>query len=168
MEIWKDVKGYEGLYQVSNLGRVKSLKSGKEKIMVGGFTLSGYHCVTLLKNKTQKTRTTHRMVAESFIENNFSYSCVNHKNGIKGDNRVENIEWCSHKQNSNHAVKFGFIKSGEKSYMCKTKEETIKKIFVLKNQGFSRKEILNALNISIHIYKDVISGKTWKNLNRRE
>lgn len=164
MEVWKDIEGYEGHYQVSNLGRVKSLKFGKQLIMKGGFTSNGYPCVTLLANNKQLSKNIHRLVAESFLENRNSYKCVNHKNGIKSDNRVENLEWCTHKQNSKHAVNAGLIKSGENSYKCKTTEETIKKIFLLRKAGMQRKEIIKSLNISINVYKDVTSGKSWKNL----
>lgn len=161
MEIWKSVNEY---YQVSDLGRIKSLKYGRETIMTGGLTSSGYHCVTFLVNKNQSTKATHRLVAEYFVDNPDNLPCVNHKNGIKTDNRAVNIEWCSYKHNSQHAVKNGLIKSGEKSYKAIHSEDTIRKIFHLKDSGMQRKDILDELGISIHVYKDVIKRKSWKHL----
>lgn len=104
-EIWKDIKGYEGRYQISNFGRVKSLIYHKEKIMNiynfrrDGEKGKGYWRVRLIKNSSYKYFFVHRLVAEAFIPNSNNYTTVNHINGIKTDNRVENLEWCSLKEN---------------------------------------------------------------------
>ena len=161
MEIWKSVNDY---YQVSDLGRIKSLKHGRETIMVGGLSSSGYHCVTFLVNKNQSTKTTHRLVAEYFVPNPDNLPCVNHINGIKTDNRAVNIEWCTYKQNSQHALKTGLMKSGEGCPQTIHSEDKIRKIFELRKIGIPRKEILIELGISVHVYKDVIRGKSWKGL----
>lgn len=101
MEQWKDIKGYEGLYQVSNLGRVKSFYNGKEQIMKGA-KRRGYPSVKLTKDKKEKWWTIHRLVAEAFIPNPDNLPMINHKNEIKTDNRVENLEWCTAKYNTNY------------------------------------------------------------------
>ena len=112
-EIWKDIKAYEGLYQVSNLGRVKSLskqiirKNGrkqtfKEKILNQGLSKNGYLSVSLFKKGHGKTYTIHRLVAEAFIKNKNNYKCINHKNENKLDNNVDNLEWCSYKYNNQY------------------------------------------------------------------
>lgn len=106
-EIWKDIKGYEGKYQVSNLGRVKSLylinrqaKIPRERILKLGHNLQGYPQIHLCKdNKTSKSIFVHKLVAEAFIPNPDNLPVVNHKNEIKTDNRVENLEWCTQKNN---------------------------------------------------------------------
>lgn len=118
MEEWKDIKGYEGYYQVSNLGNVKSLEreiknhSGYVKT-VKGITLKqsmhpdGYMLLGLRKNNIPENKRAHRLVAEAFIPNPKKKRCVNHINGIKHDNTVANLEWCTYKENMEHAFKMG-------------------------------------------------------------
>ena len=93
-EIWKDVVGYEGLYQVSNLGRVKSLFRYK-KILKQFEDNKGYLRVTLYKNNKSKSIKVHRLVATAFIPNPNNYDCINHKDENKTNNNVENLEFCS-------------------------------------------------------------------------
>lgn len=101
-EIWKDIKGYEGLYQVSNLGRVKSFfKRGKILNLLTG----EYKRVVLYKNKQGKTCYVHRLVAEAFIDNPLNLKQVNHIDENKYNNIVNNLEWCTHKENMNHGTK---------------------------------------------------------------
>lgn len=99
-EIWKDIKGYEGLYQVSNLGRVKSLGNGKEKIRKTNISSNGYLSLILVKNKKGKNFSVHRLVAEAFIDNPDNLPCVNHKDENKLNNCVDNLEWCTKQYNS--------------------------------------------------------------------
>ena len=93
-EIWKDKKGYEGHYQVSNWGRVKSIKFGKEKILKLIKDKDGYLQVTLCKNNIKKVYKVHRLVAEAFIDNTDNLPQVNHKDENKLNNNVDNLEWC--------------------------------------------------------------------------
>lgn len=104
-EIWKDIPNYEGLYQASNLGRIKSLKrkGAKEKILKGFYDEFGYLRVALCKNNEIKKYKVHRLIAITFISNPNNYKQVNHDNGIKDDNRVENLEWCTPSYNTKHS-----------------------------------------------------------------
>lgn len=113
-EIWKPIKGYEELYEVSNFGRVKSLAKrvgtsfrNSEKILKSSNVAHGYQAVVLHHDGKQKTHTIHRLVAEAFIKNPKNKRCVNHKKGIKTDNRASELEWATHLENTQHAWKNG-------------------------------------------------------------
>ena len=103
-EIWKDIKNYEGHYQVSNLSRVKSIKFGKEIILKQNIR-GGYYYVRLYKNGIVKNYFVHRLVAEAFIPNPNNYPCVNHKDENKLNNIIENLEWCSVLYNNTYGTR---------------------------------------------------------------
>lgn len=115
MEIWKDIKGYEGIYQVSNLGNIKSLprkyKNGrteKEIIKKPSKLPKGYLRIPLCKNGKTKYYYVHRLVAETFIPNLEKLPCINHKDCKTANNNVDNLEWVSYKENNsykNHHLK---------------------------------------------------------------
>ena len=122
-EIWRDIDGYKGLYQVSNLGNVKSLmhyRKGingnltivKEKILKQNINRkNGYLVVSLCKNGISKTSRVNRLVAETFISNPYNLPQVNHIDGNKLNNNKNNLEWCSAKRNMNEAVRIGLFKN---------------------------------------------------------
>lgn len=113
-EIWKDIKGYEGLYQVSNLGNVKRLKSKyvlEERLVRKEMQpIYKYYSVLLSKHGNGKHYFIHRLVAQEFLPNENNYPCVNHKDGNKTNNNVENLEWCTYKYNYEEAKRIGLLK----------------------------------------------------------
>lgn len=107
MEVWKDIKGYEGLYQVSNEGRIKSLGGDRYKairILNGNISEQGYNRVNLFKDGKPKTFNIHRLVAEAFIPNPENKPCIDHCNTIRNDNRVENLKWCTYSENIQNPI----------------------------------------------------------------
>ena len=97
-EIWKDIAKYEGIYQVSSLGRIKSLLYGKEKILKTRKSKQGYELINL-KGKTHRV---HTLVANAFLQNPNNFKEINHKDENKCNNKAENLEWCSRKYNCNY------------------------------------------------------------------
>ena len=115
-EIWKDIEGYEGYYQVSNRGRVKSLerdvvkKDGtiihcNEKLKINVHDQKGYQMVKLHKNGSGSMKKVHRLVAQAFIPNPNNLPQVNHMDEVKSNNSVDNLEWCDSKYNNNYGTK---------------------------------------------------------------
>lgn len=107
-EIWKDVEGYEGLYRVSNKGRIKSLNyknTQRIKILKQYESTNGYLRTCLCKNGIAKFFLIHRLVAQAFINNQHNLLEVNHIDGNKQNNNVNNLEWCTRSENNVHAIK---------------------------------------------------------------
>lgn len=137
-EIWKDVKGHEGKYQISSFGRVKSLsrivfrgngnhaRKTKEKILIPTKDSSGYPTVKF----PDRTYTVHSLVAKNFLDNPDNLPQVNHKNRIKSDCHVDNLEWCTAQQNIIHSFKVGTRKDvrGQNSASCKYSDDLIEKV----------------------------------------
>ena len=122
-EIWKDIEGYEGLYQVSNLGRVRSLYyqgHKREKILKTSRYSNDYLKVTLCKNSdNHKDYMVHRLVAQAFIPNTNNYPQINHIDSNRQNNCVSNLEWCTASQNIKHAYVYGNRKPVERTSLSK-------------------------------------------------
>jgi hypothetical protein len=122
-EIWKSIQGYEGFYEVSTFGRVKKLaqkntnhavlgrckRLEKDLVLKLSNNTNVYVRVGLYKNSKTKSYLVHRLVAQAFLPNTESKRCVNHINGVKTDNIVENLEWCTYSENTQHAKKMGLL-----------------------------------------------------------
>jgi len=111
MEIWKDIPGYEGLYQVSNHGRVKSFHGGGESMIRQRTNLRGYVYVFLHANGNRKNSRVHRLVGEAFLDNPENKPEINHKDGVKNNNHADNLEWVTRSENQKHAYKIGLQKN---------------------------------------------------------
>jgi hypothetical protein len=174
-EEFRDVPGYEGLYQASNLGRVKSLKrenfngckySKSNDIMMKQSVLKiGYLCVNFSFKSKVKMKYIHRLVVESFIENVEDKPQVNHKNGIKTDNKIKNLEWATRKENSQHAIKNNLIKipKGENHVRSKLIE---KEVLEIRNRCKNESIKLLAIEYKVHptTIQDIKQKRSWKHL----
>ena len=177
-EIWADIEDYEGIYQVSTKGRVKSFCKGVIKLLRQGFNVNGYPTVSLRKYGKARTHLVHRLVAVAFIPNPENKPLINHKNGIKTDNRVENIEWCTRSENTLHALRTGLVNpknlgkcKGEKHGRHKLTSEQV--LYIRKNvkkgdKNFSYKALSVLFNVSPDIIRKIDKGILWKCLLNSE
>lgn len=169
MEKWKPIPNYS-LYHCSNTGLIKTFNwkgHGQTRIMKPAF--SGGYLKTMLKRDDGRTHsiTIHRMVATTWIANVDGKDCINHINGIKHDNRVENLEWCTVQENNKHAISSGlvYILKGEEIGNSKLTEKEVLEI----RQKFiprrvTRKILSKEYNVSEATIKDIVRGKTWTHL----
>lgn len=169
MEIWKPVIGYEGIYEISNAGQVKSLsrtdKRGhkrNEKFLRPALNARGYLFVSFYDNVS---KVIHRLVAESFLSNDFNKEEVNHKNGNKTDNRLENLEWVTHSENLKHACETGLksIPKGEKTYNAKLTNKEADEIRSLYRTGnWTHKKLSLHFGVSKSVVQKILNNKTYK------
>ena len=178
-EIWKDILELNSLYQVSNKGNIRVKKRIVNSPMIKcGYRIltakliktqdnhKGYKKVTISLNGKKNTFMAHRLVAKCFIENPLNKEQVNHKNGIKDDNRVENLEWCTGSENVRHAMKTGLAKNfGTGSYKSKLTDKQVLKIRELYSHGIEINEIVKDIGIVMRsTIMMVIKRKTWKHI----
>ena len=174
-EIWKDIKGYEGSYQVSNLGRVKSLSREiyfsnrdyinltKEIILKPGNNGKGYLCVSFSKNNRQKSFRVHRLVAKAFIPNLKNKPQVNHKDGDKKNNCIENLEWCDNYENFQHALKNNLIASGVRAGMSKL---TKRQVLEICKDSRSFRVLGKIYGVNSSNISDIKNRKSWKRITK--
>lgn len=182
MEIWKDIVGYEGLYMISNMGRVKKLNSivtqvgfngveysrrFKERLIGQNSGKENYQMIHLRKDGLNKAIRTHRLVAIAFIPNTENKPEVNHINGIKSDNRVENLEWCTSSENQFHSVRTGLskIQYGSETTNSKLTEKDVLKIRELKQTTkMNNTEIGKLFGVKQPAISKIIYRKNWKHI----
>jgi len=176
MEIWKNIPGYKGYYQASNFGRIRSLKrycftiNGTCKIpfkrKAGGRVLKqnpsrGYMRITLSKKGNTKGYTTHRLIAITFIKNPKNKPEINHKNGIKTDNEVGNLEWVTSSENQMHSVRVLKKQIGENHPNSKFKNCQIKEIVKLHSELKNYRLVAEYFNVNRCTISRIIRGKTY-------
>lgn len=175
-EIWKDVVNYEGLYQVSNLNRLKGVRRIIKNKLKGDCLLEeriisikpdnvGYFACVLSNGKNKKTFKVHRLIAEAFIPNPENKPCVNHINGVKDDNRLENLEWVTYSENTKHAFDTGLMKTtkGDECSWSKVNEQQV--LEIRKSKGIvSYSKMSEKYGISITTISNIINKKSWKHI----
>lgn len=147
-------------YWVSANGDVVStVRSGRE--LKQSKTPQGYPYVSLLRNGEVKKICVHRLVAECFLAG--SGECVNHVNGVKHDNSVKNLEWCSYSENNNHARDNKLVKNfGEEHYAAKLKNDDIREIFSMAEQGMLHREIAEHFPVRRQAITKILNGQAWR------
>ena len=157
IEHWKQIANFND-YLVSDQGRIKSLKHGKERILKPGLIGNGYYAVGI----GGKTTSVHQLVALYFVENTRNVPFINHKNGIKTDNRADNLEWCTRSENIQHAYHTGLNKNrGIRHKLHKLTQDQVD--FIRDSVGsFSRKDIALMFNITQGEISNILNGRCWK------
>lgn len=185
MEIWKPVKDYEDYYEISTLGRLKSFKreywSGvnfsskkiqEEFITYGTTHNQGYKVYGLNKNGLYKGVKIHRLVAQAFIPNPDNLPQVNHKDGNKANNKVDNLEWCTPLYNMRHSFETGlnipsFKKistNGDNSYTKIINSNIVRNIREEFKKGKTQRQLMDIFKLKRSHINDIVRNKTWKNI----
>jgi len=183
VEIWKDIKGYEGLYQVSNYGNIKSLKrtvphgaiktiSKKEKIMTLKKTHKGYYSMQLYKGGKRKGYAVHRIVAMHFLDNKENYETVDHIDANKKNNYYKNLEWVTNSENNRRKVEKRLHIFGERIFTNKLKEKDvlhIRREFWLNSDTYDQKvetydKLVKGYGVCRGTIKEMCRNKTWRHL----
>jgi hypothetical protein len=179
-EEWRPVVGYEGYYEVSNLGRVRSLDRvvkrprgsmhlHKGRVLQVQYSKGGYVCV-YLRNGTDgpKTKSVHRLVAQAFIPNPKNKPQVNHKNRVKNDNKESNLEWCTREENMRHALETGFRVSIEVTESTYLNSESVLAICeLLDTTNLAHAEIASKFNVNPDTVSSINTGHNWNWLTNR-
>lgn len=178
-EFWKDIFGFENIYQVSNYGNIKALpaikKRGRfyhnlgERIMKQTVSKLGYLRISLSKDNSQKIYNVHRLVATAFIDNPENKAQVNHKDGNKANNHVSNLEWCTAKENCRHADETGLRNlKGESHHKSKlTNEDVInirKDYCGINRKNMNSKDLCEKYGITNGNLHLILNRKSWKHI----
>jgi hypothetical protein len=172
MEKWRNIPGYPN-YEASDLGRIRSIERVNQfghklesKILSYHLSPKGYLCVSVGDRLTiGRTKRLHRLVALAFLPNPEKLSQVNHKNGNKSDNRIENLEWISNSNNKKHAVANSLYAYGSKHGRSKLKEQEVKAIKFLIKRGVFYKCIAPLFNVSKHTIDAIATRRLWRHVD---
>lgn len=175
VEKWKDIKGYEGFYQISNLGRVKSLggwcgtAKRKEKIRSVSLTQDGYVKIRLIHQGRDRTARVHRLVAEAFILNPDNKDTVNHIDGNKQNNEVTNLEWADRAEQMQHAYCLGLktSKVGSLNPNAKLTDEQVREIrnaYVPYSKEFGTVALAEKYGVTNRVIGLIVKNKAYKNV----
>ncbi len=164
MEVWKDVTGYEGMYQVSSVGQVRRV--GSERCLSASKRRNGYLYVNLSKRGRVTTKSVHELVAEAFLGKRPAASHVNHKDGDKLNNHASNLEYVTAAENTRHAYRLGLLKAqGEANGRALLTEAQARKVLILARTGvLTQQEIAERYGIRISTVRAIKGGRIWKHL----
>ena len=147
-EIWQPIKGYKGIYEVSNLGKIKSYALDKPHIKKLSYKRMGYPYTMLYKNGRGQWVNIHRLIAKTFIPNPKNKPQVNHIDGNKQNNKVSNLEWVTHSENTIHAFKIGLMARGEEHKSAKLSDKEVREIRKKYSSGkYLQKELAEKYNV---------------------
>lgn len=173
-EVWKSVIGYEGSYEISNLGRIRSLDRyrSKDGIFLKGVLRKpqmdsrGYYQIGLYKDSKQKLVLLHRLVASHFIENPESKEQINHIDGNKLNNVSNNLEWCTRKENMVHASQSKLFneRTGTKNGRSKLDENSVIEMRKRRKQGEKITSLSKYYKVGTSVVSSICLGKSWKHL----
>ena len=159
-ELWLDILGLENYYQISNTGKIKN-KNGK---LLKPYLQNGYLRIGLFKNNKTKSFYIHRLVATAFIKNKENKPIINHIDGNKLNNSVNNLEWCTYAENNQHAYKYKLkipkILLGEESPHHKLNKQDIK--YIRSHWNYNTKELAKKFNISTTHVRRIVKNECWK------
>ena len=173
-EIWKDIKGHEGYYQVSNKGRIRSVdrkakigngntRTVKGRIMKTDLSNSGYLRVCGCRDCKKFKIDVHRAVAEAFIPNPEDNPQTNHKDGVKTNNHVDNLEWATRSENQRHAFKNGLknMPKGSTHHASKLTEDDVRDIKKYLEDGLTQSTIADYYGVASSVISRINTGKAW-------
>jgi hypothetical protein len=159
---WKPLQGFETKYLISNYGEIKNIKTG---VIKKPMLMCGYYYIGLsTTNRQTKSCRLHRLVAQTFIPNPFTLPQVNHIDCNKLNNRVDNLEWCSHEQNTIHRDAHNLSNKGEKIPTSKLKEADVLRIRDLRKQGLKYNDIVPMFNVNKSVICAICNYKAWKHV----
>lgn len=161
MEIWKKILEYEGLYEVSNTGKVRDLKGNIKPMYKNN---KGYLCLSLYYNGKTYHPTIHRLVAKAFIPNPDNYSQINHIDCNKDNNIVDNLEWCNQRYNYDEGMKTFQYSKNEEHYFAKLKNSDIPMVYNLYKLGFTRVTVSRIFNVNPSSLEAIEKGISYREL----
>lgn len=173
IEVWKDIERYEGIYQVSNMARIKSLdridcrgQHRKERVLKQAFDSDGYCIVTLSKERIGITKKVHRLVAQAFIPNPEDKPEVNHIDGVKSNNQISNLEWATSCENQKHSRRIGLHPEIAETH--KSAKLTNSQVLEIFNSSLRPRELSKLYNIGTLTIFRIKSGYNWSSVTGKE
>ena len=159
--MWKPIKGFEGLYDVSEAGQIRNAKT--LQILKPNRIGKGYLIVHLRKDGKRHARYIHRLTAEAYVPNPHNYPVVNHDDGNKANCHYTNLIWSTYSENNQHAYDTGLKPKGEGQYQARLTEENVREIKRL-GKYTTFQEIADKYGVSKATVRDVLVGKTWRDV----